>query len=91
MDAIPEDDPRHRMLYGADDDAHLTEAGIPSFVCGPIAVREVNGQQYVDIDSMLRISQNLALTAYDICTKSKEQPTQAKNCQHASHSLFKFW
>lgn len=69
--AIPVDDPLHFFAYAGDDDAHLTKAGIPSFVCGPAGSWNLTGQQYVDIDSMVRVSRNFALTAYDICTKSK--------------------
>ncbi|MBA7617335.1 N-formyl-4-amino-5-aminomethyl-2-methylpyrimidine deformylase [subsurface metagenome] len=70
--AIPVDDPRHSMSYAADDDAHLTKAGIPSFCCGPVGEREPTGEQFVDIDSMVRVAKNFALTAYDICTRAKE-------------------
>ncbi len=70
--AIPVDDPRHWLSYPGNDDAHLTRAGIPSFVCGPVAERwGPSLEQSVDIDSMVRVSKNFALTAYDICTKSK--------------------
>jgi len=68
--AIPVDHPSHPLAYAGDDDAHLTKAGIPSFVCGPGGGWD--GQQYIEIDSMVRVAKNFALTAYDICTKSKE-------------------
>lgn len=72
MGAIPVDNPRHWISYAGNDDAHLTIAGIPSFVCGPLAERQGHSlEQYVDIDSMMRVSKNFALTAYDICTKLK--------------------
>lgn len=70
--AIPLDNRHHLVSYAGDDDAHLTKAGIPSFCCGPVSWREPNGEQYIEIDSMVRVSKNFALTAYDICTKSKE-------------------
>ncbi len=70
--AVPVDDPRHAITYAGDDDAHLTKAGCPSIVCGPSGDwRGPNGVQYTDIDSMVRVAKNFALTAYDICTKSK--------------------
>jgi len=68
--ATPVDHPSHPLSYAGDDDAHLTKAGIPSFVCGPSGGWE--GQQYIEIDSMVRVAKNFALTAYDICTKSKK-------------------
>jgi acetylornithine deacetylase len=68
--AIPPDSPYHSLSYAGDDDAHLTRWGIPSFVCGPEGWRELRGQ-YTEIDSMVRVAKNFALTAYDICTKSK--------------------
>ncbi len=71
--SVPVDNPRHAFTYAGDDDAHLTKAGCPSFVCGPSGDwRGPNGVQYTDIDSMVRVAKNFALTAYDICTKSKE-------------------
>lgn len=70
--AIPVDHPLHAMSYAGDDDAHLTRAGIPSFTCGPGGGwGDEEGQQYIDIDSMVRVSKTFAVTAYDICTKSK--------------------
>lgn len=69
--AIPVDDPYHSLNYAGDDDAHLTRWGIPSFCCGPGGRREPGGVQYTDIDSMVRVAKNFALTAYDICTKIK--------------------
>ena len=71
--AIPVDDPYHSLMYAGDDDAHLTKALIPSFVCGPRGKREPGGEQYTEIDSMVRVSRNFALTAFDICTKLKER------------------
>ena len=70
--AIPADNPHHSLLYAGDDDAHLTKAGIPSFCCGPAGKRELDGQQHIEIDSMVRVSKNYALTAYDICTRPKK-------------------
>jgi acetylornithine deacetylase len=69
--AIPVDHPFHSLSYAGDDDAHLTKAGIPSFCCGPNGKREPGGEQYTEIDSMVRVARNFALTAYDICTTSK--------------------
>ncbi len=70
--AIPVNHPRHSLSYAGDDDAHLTRAGIPSFCCGPEGGYEPGKKQYTEIDSMVRVSKNFALTAYDICTKTKE-------------------
>lgn len=69
--SIPPGDDRHTMAYCGDDDAHLTNAGIPSFVCGPGGGWGTAGQ-YVDIDSMVRVARNFALTAYDICNTPKQ-------------------
>ena len=58
--------------YAGNDDCHLTRAGIPSFAMGPIT--DWTGpslEQSADIDSMVLVSKNYALTAYEICTKSK--------------------
>ncbi len=71
MGAVPVDNPYHSLMHAGDDDAHLTKAGIPSFCCGPKGKRELDGQQYTEIDSMVRVAENFALTAFDICTKSK--------------------
>jgi len=70
--AVPLDNPYYDLMYAGDDDAHLTKAGTPSFCCGPKGKRELDGQQYTEIDSMVRVARNFALTAYDICTKSKK-------------------
>ncbi len=70
--AIPPDDPRHPLSYAGDDDAHLTKAGVPSFVCGPSGGYEPGGLQYSEIDSMVRVAKNFALTAYDICNTVKK-------------------
>jgi len=70
--AIPVDHPRHPGSYAGNDDAHLTKAGIPSFVCGPEGGFSDEGQQYADIDSMMRIAKTFALTARDICSRAKE-------------------
>ncbi|MBA7714796.1 hypothetical protein ES703_123828 [subsurface metagenome] len=70
--AIPADHPYHSHSYAGDDDAHLTKAGIPSFCCGPEGSWCPDGLQYVDIDSLVRVAKNFALTAYDICTRAKE-------------------
>jgi len=69
--AIPADDPKHYKMYWINDDSILTKGGIPSFCCGP-AGEGTPGQRYVEIDSMVRVAKNFALTAYDICTKAKE-------------------
>ena len=69
--AMPVDDPKHYKMYWIDDDSVLTKAGTPSFCCGPVG-DGTPGQRHVDIDSMVRVAKNFALTAYDICTKSKE-------------------
>jgi hypothetical protein len=61
----------HLHQYAGADDAHLTKAGIPSVCYGPKGYRK-QGSQCVDIDSMLTVSKVLALTAFDICTKTKK-------------------
>jgi acetylornithine deacetylase/succinyl-diaminopimelate desuccinylase-like protein len=78
--AIPPDDPRHHMTYAGDDDAHLTEAGIPSFCIGPGGGWNSTGPdpEYADIDSMMTIAKTYALTAYDICTTLREESPQTK-------------
>lgn len=69
--AIPVDHPFHHLTIPGDDAAHLTKAGIPSLSCGPKGWH-VDGLQYVEIDSMLRVAKVMAATAYDICTKERE-------------------
>ena len=67
--AIPPDEPNHFKMYWINDDSVLTQAGVLSFCCGPVAGHDSAGERYVEIDSMIRVSKNFALTAYDICTK----------------------
>lgn len=71
---IPVEHPRHSHSYAGDDDAHLTRAGCLSFCCGHAGGwgYDLGGMQYIEIDSMVRVSKNFALTAYDICTKAKD-------------------
>lgn len=68
--AIPPDDPYHYKMYWINDDSLLTKGGIPAFCHGPIG-SGTPGQRHVEIDSMMRIAQSYALTAYDICNTPK--------------------
>ncbi|MFC1938341.1 M20 family metallopeptidase [Chloroflexota bacterium] len=78
----PEDHIAHPHIYAGDDAAHLTKAGIPSLTFGPgggwdaepqnIKDTGIQGLQYVEIDSMVRVAKVFALIAHDICTESKE-------------------
>ncbi len=71
--AMPVDHPHHKSMRAGDDDAHLTKAGCPSFICGPGGDwRGPGGVQYTEIDSMVRVAKNFVLTAYDICTTLKK-------------------
>ena len=69
--AIAPEASNHFKMYWINDDSVLTQAGTASFCCGPTAGRAANGERYVEIDSMLRVARNFALTAYDICNRDK--------------------
>lgn len=71
MGAIPSDDPKHYKMYWINDDSVLTKAGTISFCCGPVGEGSLS-KRNIDLDSMMTVAKTMALTAYDICTTSKE-------------------
>ncbi len=68
--AIPPNHPAHRHMYSGDDDAHLWREGIPALCYGTKSGYD-GPDQYVEIDSMVRICKVMALSAYDVCVREK--------------------
>jgi acetylornithine deacetylase len=62
------------LSYAANDTGHLWKAGVPCFLYGPDGNFGVDPfDHYTYIDEMIICTKVLALTALDVCTKSKQE------------------
>lgn len=64
------------ICYAGDDDAFFTQIGIPAFCYGPAAepIPGFIGQHHpVDIFDLVTCTKVLALTAMEVCTKTREE------------------
>jgi acetylornithine deacetylase len=74
---VGEENGKYPVVYAGTDAAHYWELGVPAFCYGPGGMlseeNEAADHPPVSVDQIVTCTKVLALTALDICTKTKEE------------------